>query len=144
VPARISKSLGGAVSIPVRGRAAEVPFRSTLIARGAGKHRLYVHSRAWRCRGLDAGDSIAIELEHDPESRQIAVPADFLSALEDRPAARAAFAASTRALHQEIANWVAAAKQAQTRERRIEKALDVLEERWQRKRRKPATARTTR
>jgi len=136
VPGRISHALGGERNIPVRGKAAAIPFRSTLVARGKRAHRLFVHSRSWRTHGLDAGDRIEIELERDGEPRTVAVPPDFLRALDDRPAARRGYASAPDGLRREIADWVAAAKRAETRERRIEKALDVLEARAARRRRK--------
>jgi len=136
VPLKVSRRLGGESSIAVRGRAGGVPFRTTVVARGGGAHRLYVHSRAWRPQHLDSGDTIGIEIERDDEPRGVAMSGEFLRALDDRPAARAEFLASGAGLHREIANWLAAAKQAVTRERRIEKALDTLESRGEQRRRR--------
>ena len=127
VPARISHALGETGRMAVSGTAHGVPFRSTLIPRGGGCHRLYVHSRSWRGFGLDAGDAIEIALQRDDAPRDAPVPADFLRALDDRPRARDFYRTCGEGLRREIANWIAAAKQATTRQRRIEKALDALE-----------------
>jgi hypothetical protein len=135
VPAAVSRKLGDEVVIPVRGHAQGIAFRSTLTARGKGRHRLYVHSRAWRKHGLDAGDLIDIRIERDDEPRDVETPKDFLRALEDRPLARAYFLSATDALRREIANWLAAAKQKSTRERRIERAMDALEQKSRRPKR---------
>lgn len=136
VPSRLSRSLGQGSAPPVCGTIEGVPFRSTLRARGEGAYRLHVHSRVWRPRGLDAGDTVQVAIERDVVPRDDpALPADFLRALEDRPAARAILAIITPSLRREIAAWLAAAKRAETRERRIATALDTLEERAAKRRR---------
>lgn len=133
VPPNVSQALDDPGAIPVRGSVARIAFQSTLTPRGAGRHRLYVHSRIWRPLRLDIGDSVEIMIERDHESREIATPRDLLRALERRPAARAAFRSSTVARQREISNWLVAAKRPETRERRIEQALDTLEGRGARR-----------
>ena len=129
VPPAVSRALGDGPNIPVAGRAGGVTFRSTLTPRGNQAHRLFVHSRIWRPRRLDVGDTLEIQLERDYESREPDTPYDFLRALRDRPAARGVYAQSSVAQRREIGNWLAAAKRRETRERRIEVALDHLEAR---------------
>jgi len=129
VPADVSLALGDEANIPVKGEAAGVQFRSTLTPRGSGTHRLFVHSRIWRNRWIDIGDSIEIRLERDRASREAETPHDFLRALARRPAARRAYDKAPPRLRREIGNWLAAAKRSETRERRIEAALDNLEAR---------------
>jgi hypothetical protein len=129
VPPAASRALGDEPSIPVCGTAAGVAFRSTLTPRGNGAHRLFIHSRVWRARWLDVGDSLEVMIERDTESREPDTPYDFLKALETRPAARRFYDRASPALRREIGNWLAAAKRPETRERRIEAALDNLEAR---------------
>jgi hypothetical protein len=129
VPVGISRALGDEATVPVRGFAGGVEFRSTLTPRGNRAHRLFVHSRIWRARRIDLGDSIEIALERDLDSREPETPYDFLKALEARPAARGVYDKASIAFRREIGNWLAAAKRTETRERRIEAALANLEAR---------------
>ena len=129
VPPGISRMLGDEPTVPVRGVAGGVEFRSTLTPRGNRAHRLFVHSRIWRSRRIDLGDSIEIVLERDVESREPETPYDFLKALETRPAARGVYDKASIAFRREIGNSLAAAKRTETRERRIEAALANLEAR---------------
>jgi hypothetical protein len=129
VPVGISRVLGDEPTIPVRGHAAGIDFRSTLTPRGGCAHRLFVHSRIWRARWLDVGDSIEIMLERDYESREPDTPYDFLKALDARPVARRVYANASIALRRDIGRWLAAARRSETRERRIAAALDNLEAR---------------
>jgi hypothetical protein len=132
VPPGVSRALGDESSIPVRGSAAGVNFRSTLTPRGNHMHRLFVHSRIWRARRIDVGDTIEFQIDRDMESREPDTAYDFLKALEGRPVARGFYNKSSTALRREIGNWLAAAKRPETRERRIESALDNLEMRARR------------
>jgi hypothetical protein len=129
VPPGISRMLGDEPTIPVRGVACGVDFRSTLTPRGNRAHRLFVHSRIWRPRRIDVGDSIEVALERDAGSREPDTPYDFLKALDNRPVARGVYDKASIAFRREIGNWLAAAKRTETRERRIEVALDNLEAR---------------
>jgi hypothetical protein len=72
VPRRISTALGGAFRIAVRGTMGGTSFRSTLVPRGGGRHRLFVSARAWRTVGLSEGDSIAVRIERDPVTSRFA------------------------------------------------------------------------
>ena len=65
VPRRVSTALGGAFRIAVRGTMGGTSFRSTLVPRGGGRHRLFVSARARRSLGLSEGDPIAVRLERD-------------------------------------------------------------------------------
>jgi hypothetical protein len=66
VPRRVSAALGGAFRIAVRGTMGGTSFRSTLVPRGGGRHRLFVSARAWQSLGLSEGDPIAVRIERDP------------------------------------------------------------------------------
>ena len=62
-----------------------------------------------------------------PKRRVIEAPSDLRSALRKNPAAQArwqSWAASHRA---EMVDWISAAKRSQTRERRVQKAVTMLE-----------------
>lgn len=129
VPPGISRALGDEANIPVAGTLAGVPFRSTLTPRGGLSHRLFVHSRIWRARRIDIGDTLEVQLDRDEVSRDPATPYDFLRALRGRPAALKVYDRASTALRREIGNWLASSRRSETRERRIETALDNLEAR---------------
>ena len=82
-----------------------------------------------RCARRGFGGAWRIKLERDTKSREPDTPYDFLKALERRPAARRFYDRASVALRREIGNWLAAAKRPETRQRRIEAALDNLEAR---------------
>ena len=134
VPPSVSRALGGAVYVAVRGTMQEIPFHSTLVPRGGGKHRLFVHSRVWRTLAPRKPASIEVTLEADATPRGIDAPEDLVRALERRPIAGQLYTALTPTLRTEIIRWIRAAKSPATRERRLEVGMDRLEEMAHRRR----------
>ena len=129
VPHEISRSLGGETHIRVKGRVGGEPFRSNLAPRGGGKHRLFVHSDIWRELGVDVGDDVHIEIEHDEEEWEIAVPADIAEAMPEGSEALEAFQALTVPNRKRFIDRIEEAKTSATRKRRIEQGIKLLIER---------------
>lgn len=67
-------------------------------------------------------------MREDTAPREVEVPSDLASALEAVPAAAAHFGRLAYTHKREYANWIADAKRPETRQRRIEKAVQLLAE----------------
>jgi uncharacterized protein YdeI (YjbR/CyaY-like superfamily) len=76
--------------------------------------------------GVEAGDTVEVELELDAAPREVEVPAALAAALEGDPSARAAFEALAYTHRKEYAVWVQEAKREDTRQRRVAQALEML------------------
>jgi uncharacterized protein YdeI (YjbR/CyaY-like superfamily) len=78
--------------------------------------------------GVAGGDEVEVELEVDTEPRKVAVPADLAAALSGNESARRVFEglAYSHQLRHVLA--VEAAKAPETRQRRIDKTLEMLRE----------------
>jgi uncharacterized protein YdeI (YjbR/CyaY-like superfamily) len=76
--------------------------------------------------GARAGDEIEVELTLDTEPREVTVPADLATALSAEPAAETAFRALSYSNQRAIVLSVEGAKAADTRARRIAKAVSEL------------------
>jgi uncharacterized protein YdeI (YjbR/CyaY-like superfamily) len=84
-------------------------------------------SRAVRqAAGVEAGNSVAVELELDATPREVEVPPALAKALAAEPEARAAFDRLSYTRRKEHARSVAEAKREETRQRRVEKVLAGL------------------
>jgi hypothetical protein len=76
--------------------------------------------------GAEAGDTVAVELALDTQERTVDVGPALTAALDGDPAARAAFDALAFTHRKEFARWVQEAKRDETRERRVERTLEML------------------
>jgi len=92
---------------------------------GGGKFALGV-PKAIRVEGkVEIGDTVHVEVERDEEVRTVEVPEDLSSALRaaglhDR------FASLAYTHRREYVEWVTGAKRAETRTRRVSKAIAMV------------------
>ena len=126
VPPEVIEALGGgkrpAVSLTVNGYA----YRSTVGVMG-GKSLVPFSSEHRKASGLNGGDAIVVEIELDTAPRETAVPEDFATALETA-GLRATFDALAPSHRKEHVRAIEDAKTAETRARRIEKAVEKLKQ----------------
>jgi hypothetical protein len=119
---------------PVHGFIERRPFKSTLVPGGEGSYRLHVHSRIWRKLKIEAGAEVEVTLMLDAAPRPAVVPGDLAAALARKPVAWATFNALTLPLRRQILWYVASAKHASTREKRVKLLVQRMLERAARKR----------
>jgi hypothetical protein len=93
---------------------------------GGGRVAVGVHKATRETIGASVGDPVDLELERDDRPREIAVPAELQAALAGDAAARAVFERLAPTHRREYAEWIAGVKRAETRERRLAKALEML------------------
>src|SRR5262245_27170101 len=93
------------------------PFRATLEPDGQKSHWLKVNRKMREAAGADAGDVVTLEIA--PEALQPMVPADLRKALAAAPKARALWSDITTIARTDWIDWIASAKQPETRARRV-------------------------
>src|SRR5690349_3863145 len=75
---------------------------------------------------LQPGDTVEVEIERDDAPREVDVPPELQKELDADDVARAAFEQVSFTHRREYAEWIAEAKRADTRERRIAQTLEKL------------------
>lgn len=115
----------GAKRFPVRATINGYSFRTT-VTRMRGEFLLGLNREVRESAGAEAGDTVEVAIELDTEPREVDVPEALATALADDAAARATFDALSFTHRKEYARWVAEAKRAETRDRRVAKALEEL------------------
>lgn len=76
--------------------------------------------------GVDAGDLVHVEMELDDAPRVVEVPPELAVALDAAPDARERFDQLSFTHRKEYARWIAEAKRDETRQRRVEQAVEML------------------
>src|SRR5262245_32003448 len=102
------------------------PFRATLEPDGQKSHWLKVSRKLREAAGADVGDIVTLEVAPVSEEPEPRVPADLRKALAAAPKARALWSDITPVARRDWIQWIASAKQAETRARRIENACSML------------------
>jgi uncharacterized protein YdeI (YjbR/CyaY-like superfamily) len=76
--------------------------------------------------GVKAVDTVAVSIEIDDAIRIVEVPDDFAQAMTTKQ--RTFFDALSFTHQREYVQWIASAKRADTRARRVERAIEMLSE----------------
>lgn len=113
-------------AITVEGMLNHFPFRAALEPDGHGNHRLKVSDAMRHAVGADALDTVTVEITRVGDEPEIRVPSDLRKALADTPSAKASWADITPMARRDWIFSITEAKQPETRERRIDKACDML------------------
>jgi hypothetical protein len=100
-------------------------YRSTVAVMG-GRYLVSVSAAVRQATGLAAGDPVRVTLTLADTPREVDVPADLAAALAADEQAGAFFATLSNSLQRYHVDTVNGAKTAETRQRRIEKAVALF------------------
>jgi hypothetical protein len=125
VPAEVVDSLGRGRRPPVSVTIGGYTYRSTIGVMG-GQFMLPLSAENRAAAGVAAGDAVEVEVELDNQRREVSVPADFTEALSQDVTARQAFDKLPNSHKQRWVLSITSAKADQTRQRRIDNAIEAL------------------
>ncbi|QDH71815.1 YdeI/OmpD-associated family protein [Marilutibacter alkalisoli] len=101
-------------------------FQATLEPDGQGSHWLKVTKAMREAAGASIGDTLTLEMTPAEKQAEPSVPADLRKALAADPAAKALWSEITTVARRDWIQWITSAKKAETRERRVASACDML------------------
>jgi hypothetical protein len=131
VPPEVIDKLGAgkrpAVLVDVNG----YEFRNTVGAMG-GKHLISVSAAIRKETGLKGGDKIRVKLTVADSPRPVVVPPDLKAAFKKSPAAGSFFASLSNGLQRYHIDNINGARTPETRQRRIDKAVQLFQSRKKR------------
>jgi bifunctional DNA-binding transcriptional regulator/antitoxin component of YhaV-PrlF toxin-antitoxin module len=127
VPSYVVAALGSSKRPAVRATIGGYTYRSSVAILG-GEFMLPVSAEVREQAGVAAGDEVEVDLELDTEPRQVTVPLDLEEALSRDDDARRFFEGLSYSNKRRIVLSIEDAKTAETRQRRIEKAISGLRE----------------
>src|SRR3954452_1579855 len=127
VPAEAIEQLGAGRRPPVLVDVNAYQYRNTVAVMG-GKHMIGISAAIREATGLGGGDPIRVTLRLAEGPREVDMPPDFAEALAADPEAAAFFTRLSNSLQRYHVDNVNGAKAAETRRRRIEKAIALFGE----------------
>jgi hypothetical protein len=120
-----AKAEFGEARPPVRATINGIDYRSRLSVYG-GKTYLGLRADVRKQAGIEVGDEVEVTIERDDAPREVDVPAALAEGLARDPAAKAYYESLSFTHRNEYARWIADAKRDETRDRRVAKALEML------------------
>ena len=115
----------GAKRFPVVATVNSYTWR-TSVARMGGEFLLGLNKAVRQGAGVEAGDEVDVTVELDTAPREVEVPEALAAALAADPQAEASFEQMAFSHRKEYARWIGEAKQEETRQRRVEQALEMI------------------
>jgi len=115
----------GAKRFPVVATVNGYTWRTT-VTRMRGEFLLGLSRAVRQEAGVEAGDTVDVNVALDTAPREVEVPAALAKALSEDSEARATFDQLAYTHRKEYARWIDEAKRDETRQRRLAKALEML------------------
>jgi hypothetical protein len=125
VPPEVVADLGTGKRPPVQVTINGHTYRSTVAPMG-GVYMLPISAENRELAGVSAGDEVEVKIELDTQPRAVQVPSDFQAALDHDAVAQRFFDGLSYSNKQQLVLSIEGAKTAETRRRRITKAVGAL------------------
>jgi hypothetical protein len=125
VPDEVIEQLAAGRRPPVLVNLNGYEYRNTVGVMG-GKHMISISAAVRSATGLTAGDPIRVTLTVADGPQEVTVPADFAAALAASEQAAAFFGTLSTSMQRYHVDSITAAKSADTRQRRIDKAIALF------------------
>jgi hypothetical protein len=127
VPPEIVESFNAGRKPPVRITINGYTYRNTIAVMG-GVYMVGVSAEHRQGAGVKGGDKIEVTIELDTDPRVVDIPVEFQKALNKNSSAKKYFDTLSNSKKKGIVIPIKDAKTDETRDRRIEKAINLLKE----------------
>lgn len=127
LPRAVSEAFPSRGQVMSRGTIKGYDFQTPLEPDGDGSHWLHVDARMRETTGLQAGDTVTVEIEPTKEWPEPEIPHDLQAALNSAtPEVQALWKKVTPMAHWEWLRWINATTNPETRTKRIEVSISKL------------------
>ena len=125
VPTGVIEALGAGKRPPVDVRLNSYGYRTT-VGSMKGQSMISVSAAIRAETGLAAGDPVSVTLTVNDTARDVTIPHDFAAALRDNDGAATFFAGLSNSLQRYHIDQITSAKTDDTRQRRIDKTINLF------------------
>lgn len=126
IPFDVYAVYGTRSRVSVKGTINGSEFQSSLFPDGEGGFHMMVNKQMQREAKAKPGDVVHVVIQMDVDERSVDLPPDVEAAMKLNKEAQAGFAKMSPSARKEYVDWITSAKQQETRERRIAKALPLM------------------
>jgi hypothetical protein len=126
IPFDVEKTFGARGRVAVRGTLNGAPYRSSVFRMGGDCHFMVVNRKMREASGVTGGETVPVTMGRDTEERVITPPPDFARALKGNKDAAATWGKLSFTHRREHVESIEGAKKPETRQRRIEKSIELL------------------
>jgi len=105
-----------------------VSYRGSLVRYGSPDYFLLIRKDIRAQIGKEAGDMVEVTIVEDTAPRVVEVPDDFQKLLDENLTEKAFFEKLSYTHKKEYVNWITDAKRAETRVRRMNKAIELMKD----------------
>jgi hypothetical protein len=125
-PYDVEKEFGVKGQVKIRATFDGYEYRGSLAKMGHHCHCLGITQKIRKEINKQPGEKVHVVITKDEVPRLVEVPEDFRKQLDEKEKAKNAFNSLSYTNQKEMALWITSAKKIETREMRIEKALEQL------------------
>lgn len=126
IPFDVPKVFGTRARVAVQGKINGFSFRSSIFPDGEGGFFLMVNKAIREGSKIEEGKAFPVEMEKAGAPPPLKLPKELAAALRTNAKAKTVFSGMTYACRKEYAEWIAQAKQAETRERRAAQSVERI------------------
>jgi hypothetical protein len=126
LPKTVSETLPRRGRTSVQGSINGCPFHATVEPDGQLSHWLKVNKELREAADAAIGDTVTVHIAPAELESEPALPDDLQTALAASPAAKASWDDTTTIARVDWVHWIESAKQAKTRQTRVDNACDML------------------
>lgn len=126
IPFDVAKTFGARGRVPVRGNINGAPYRTSVFRMGGDCHFMVVNREMREAAGVRGGETVAVTMERDTETRTVTPPADLARAIKANREAQATWDELSYTHRKGHVRAVEDAKKSETRQRRIETSVALL------------------
>jgi hypothetical protein len=127
-PHDVEKEFGTKGQVPVQATFDGIEYRGSLIKYGQPQHMLGILKAIRDKLGKGPGDTLDVEIWKDEDERTVEVPAELQKLLK-KEGLLPFFEKLSYTHRKEYTRWISEAKKEETRQRRLEKAVEMLKKR---------------
>lgn len=126
-PYSVEAEFGTKGQVKVRVEFEDVEYRGSLVNMGLSSHCIGVTQKVRKAIGKEPGDKIRVRLHEDTEPRVVELPEELALAFKQNQEAALFYENLSYSRQKTYVTWITSAKRAETRKRRLEKSLQLLQ-----------------